>query len=77
LELATSYLPCEVTDISVHYMGAPLSITTLLRVAWQHLIDNMADWLPTWKGNLMNKSGHLALIKFTQAAMPVRTTISL
>jgi hypothetical protein len=77
LELDTNYLPCEVTDISVRYIGVPLSVMTLPRVAWQHLIDTMADWLPTWKGNLMHKSGHLALIKFTQAVMPVCTTISL
>jgi hypothetical protein len=58
-------------------MGIPLSITTLPRVAWQCLIDDMADRLLTWKGSLLHKSRHLALIKFTLAVVPVHTAIGL
>jgi hypothetical protein len=77
LELPTSYLPCTVTDFPVRYMGVPLSVTTLSRVAWQCLIDGMADQLLMGKGGFTHKSSHLALIKSTLAAMPVHTTISL
>jgi hypothetical protein len=58
-------------------MGIPLSIMTLPRVAWQCLIDNMADRLPTWKGSLMHKSRRLAIIKFTLTAVPVHMAIGL
>jgi hypothetical protein len=62
LELATSYFPCTVAEFPMRYLGIPLSVTTMPKIAWQHLIDDMADKLPTWKGSLMHKSGRLALI---------------
>jgi hypothetical protein len=40
------------------------------------LVDKMADRLPTWKGRLMHRSGHLPLIKSTLATIPIYTTIS-
>jgi hypothetical protein len=46
-------------------------------VAWQQLINAMADKLPAWKGHLMHKSGRLTLIKSTLAVVPVHTAIDL
>jgi hypothetical protein len=77
LELATSFLPCTVTEFPVRYLGVPLSVMTLSRAACQRLIDGMANRLPMWKGSLMHKSGRLALIKSTLVVMLVHTTISL
>jgi hypothetical protein len=77
LELATSFLPCTVTDFPVRYLGVLLSVIVLTRATWQHLIDGMADRLPTWKGSLMHKRGRLALIKSTLAAMSVDTVINI
>jgi hypothetical protein len=37
----------------------------------------MVDKLPTWKGRLIHRSGHLVLIKSTMHAIPTYTTISL
>jgi hypothetical protein len=59
LELAALYFPCSVVEFLLRYLGILLSITTLPRVAWQRLIDDMADRLLAWKGSLMHKSGCL------------------
>jgi hypothetical protein len=77
LELATSFFPCTVTEFSVHYLEIPLSVTALPKITWQHLINDMADKLSTWKGGLMHKSGRMALIKSTLVTMPVHTALSL
>jgi hypothetical protein len=39
------------------------------------MIDNVADKLPPWKGQLMNKSGRLTLIKSTISAMTIYASI--
>jgi hypothetical protein len=57
-------------------LGIPLSTHKLLRVAFQPLIDRMSDKLLAWKGDLMNWSDHLTLIKTTLLAMPVHTALS-
>jgi hypothetical protein len=36
----------------------------------------MSDKLPVWKGRLMNRTGHLTLIKTALFAIPLDTTIS-
>jgi hypothetical protein len=77
LELVALYFPCSVVDFPLCYLGIPLSISSLPKVAWQRLIDSMADKLPAWKGRLMHKSGCLALIKSTLVVVPVHTAIGL
>jgi hypothetical protein len=41
------------------------------------MVDRVADKLSVWKGQLMHRSGHLALIKITLETMPVYVSISL
>jgi hypothetical protein len=77
LELAALYFPCSMVEFPLRYLGIPLSIMSLPRAVWHHLIDDMADRLPGWKGNLMHKSDHLTLIKSTLAMVPVHAAISL
>jgi hypothetical protein len=51
VELAMSFLPCQVTDFPLKYVGVPLSVSKKIpRHALQPLIDKMADHLPFWKG---------------------------
>jgi hypothetical protein len=57
--------------------GDPPLYHKLLKLAFHPLIDKMADRLLAWKGNLMNWSGHLALIKTTLSAISIYTAISL
>jgi hypothetical protein len=77
VELAINLFPCSLVQFLIKYLGAPISITKLLKSALQLLVDKMANKLPTWKGNLMNHSGHLALIKTILSAMSVYTAIIL
>jgi hypothetical protein len=53
--------------------GNPAVVSSLPKAAWQRLIEAMADRFPAWKGHLIHKSGRLALIKSTLAAVPVQT----
>lgn len=68
---ATQLMPCAVTEFPVSYLGIPLAVSKLPKSALQPLVDRVADRLPTWKGHLMNRSGHLALIRSTLNAIPV------
>jgi hypothetical protein len=77
LALARSLFSCQAVKFSIEYLGIPLSTHKLPRLAFQPLIDKMSDKLPTWKGDLMNRSGHLAFINSTLFAMSVHTTLSI
>jgi hypothetical protein len=74
--MATAFFPCQVIDFSIKYLGIALSTTKLLKSAFQPLVYRVADKLPIWKGNLMNQSGRLELIRTTLSAIPSYTSIS-
>jgi hypothetical protein len=59
------------------YLGIPLSTHKLPKVALQPMVDKVADKLTAWKGRLMHRSGRLALIKSTLAAMPINISINI
>jgi hypothetical protein len=69
--------PYQIVSFPMKYLGIPLSIAKLLRSALQPLVDTVADRLPTWKGQLMRRSGRLILIKTTLQAIPIYVSISL
>jgi hypothetical protein len=73
LDLATELIPCQVVSFSIWYLGVPLLVTKLPRLAWQSLLDKATDRLPTWKGNLLKRSGRLALI----SAIPIYVSIGM
>jgi hypothetical protein len=78
IELATSFLSCQVTEFPLKNLGVPLSITKKLsRHALQPFINKVVDYLPFWKGQMMNRSGRLALFKSTISAMTMHLAISL
>jgi hypothetical protein len=77
IDLATELFSCQVMSFPICYLGVPLSVTKLLRSAWQPLLDKVADQLPTWKGNIMNRSGRLALIRSTSPAIPIYVSIKM
>lgn len=52
-------LPCELSSFPCRYLGLPLSIHKLTRADLQPIIDKMADRLPGWKAELMDKAGAL------------------
>jgi hypothetical protein len=53
----------------------PLLVWKLPKSSWQPMIDRVTDRLPPWKGQLMNCSGRLELIKSTLTAMVVYISI--
>jgi hypothetical protein len=74
---ATMILPCQVMEFPMKYLGIPLSTTKLLKCVWQLLLDKVADKLPLWKGQLLQCTGRLTLIRTTLSAIPMFTAISL
>jgi hypothetical protein len=50
---------------------------SLPKTALQPLVDRVAYRHPMWKGSMMNKSDHLALIKSTLSAIPIHTCLIL
>lgn len=77
IDLATSLFPCTCSDFPLKYLGIPLSVNELPKAALQPLLDQVADHLPTWKGQLMNRSGRLTLIKTTISAIPIYVSIAI
>jgi hypothetical protein len=64
IQVVTEFFPCPVTD----FPGVPLSLSKKLpRASLQPLVDKVANYLPLWKGQGMNRSGRLALIKSTRS----------
>jgi hypothetical protein len=77
LLMATTSFPCQVVEFAVRYLGIPLSVHQLPKVALQPLVDKVVDRHPVWRGSMMNKSGWLALIKSTLLAIPIHTCLIL
>jgi hypothetical protein len=77
LALASAEFPCQVVDFPIKYLGIPLSVSKLPKVAFQALVDQATDKLSTWKGRSMRRSGCLILIKSTLQAIPIYVSISL
>lgn len=77
LNLISSAFPCVITDFPIKYLGIPLSTHKLPKSALQPLVDQVADHLPIWKDNLMNRSGRLVLCKTTLSAIPIYISISM
>jgi hypothetical protein len=65
-------------DFPLKYLGVLLAITKKIpRHALQPFIDKVVDHLSFWKGQLMNHSGRLALIRSTLSAMTTHLAISI
>jgi hypothetical protein len=77
IALAASLFPCHIVQFLIKYLGIPLLVTMLPRLALHPLLDRVADKLPVWKGRLMHRSGRLALIKSTLTTVLIYTLISM
>jgi hypothetical protein len=77
IQLALSSFPCQLAEFLVKYLGIPLSMHKLPKTVLQPLAGHGADRLQVWKGNLMNHSGWLALVKSTLSTIFVHTAIAL
>jgi hypothetical protein len=62
-EGAARLMECQLAPFPVKYLGVPLSTRRLTAVAFQPLVDRLADKLPTWKASMMPRAGRLTLIR--------------
>lgn len=77
IEEVQQHLPCAISEFPCTYLGLPLSIRKLSKAAIQPLIDRVADQLPGWKADLMNRAGRLMQVKFVMTATVIYCAIAL
>ena len=59
------------------YLGIPLGLKKLRKVELQPLVDKVANRLPSWKANLLNRAGRTVLIKSTLSAIPTHIALAI
>jgi len=69
LLVVQAHLPCEIQNFPCKYLGLPLSIKKLTRSQLQPIIDRVADQLPGWKADLLNRAGRAILVQHVLTAM--------
>lgn len=69
--LITGNLGCTIADLPLTYLGILLTIKRPMSAQLQPLVDTVAGMLPCWKSRLMNKTGHLALVKSVLSTIPI------
>jgi hypothetical protein len=61
--MVQTYFPCEIQEFPCKYLGLPLSLKKLTRAQLQPLIEKVADHLPGWKANLLNRVGRATYVQ--------------
>jgi len=56
-------LPCRIQDFPCKYLGYPLSIKKLTKAHLLPLIEKIADCLPRWKAELLNRAGRAIFVQ--------------
>jgi hypothetical protein len=75
--LVVTLFLCLKVDFLLKYLGLPLSTSKLPKSALLPLADRIADKLPAWKGMMLQRSGHLTLIKTTPCVVPIYNSINI
>jgi hypothetical protein len=68
---AAELMECQLAPFPVKYLGIPLSTRRLSAVAFDPLLERLADKLPTWRASMMTRAGRLTLIRSVLAATPL------
>lgn len=63
------HLPCEVVKFPCKYLCLPLSVQKLTKAEVQPIIDRLANQLPGWKADLVNRAGRLAMVRFVMTSL--------
>lgn len=63
LAMVETHFPCEIQEFPCKYLGLPLSLRKLTRVQLQPLIEKVADHLPGWKADLLNRVGRATYVQ--------------
>ena len=77
LTVVQAHLPCEVQNFPCKYLGLPLSIRKLSRAQLQPIIDKIAEKLPGWKADLLNRAGRAILVQHVLTAMLIYVATAL
>jgi hypothetical protein len=59
------------------YLGVPLSLQKLTKAQIQPRIDKIADLLPSWKVDLLTRTGSKILVQFVLTSMIVYLAMAL
>ena len=70
-------LPCEVSEFPCRYLGLPLSLKKLMKAQFQPIIDRLADQLPGWKADLLNRAGRAVLVQSVMTSMLIYLAMAL
>jgi hypothetical protein len=76
LQLTTEILYCAVKEFPCTYLGLPLSIHKPTKEVLLPLVDKVADLLPRWKAQLMNRAGRLIMVRVVMTATPIYLMIA-
>jgi hypothetical protein len=68
LTLTANALSCNIKAFPSTYLGLPLTIGKPTKEVLLPLVDKVAYNLPGWKASLMNRAGHLVMVKVVLAA---------
>ena len=71
-----THFPGKIDPFPITYLGIPLGLRKLRKNELQPLVDKVANRLPSWKANLLNKAGRTVLIKSTLSAIPTHTALA-
>jgi hypothetical protein len=63
-QIVQQHLPCPLADFPCKYLGLPLALKKLKKEVIQPIIDKMADLLPGWKADLINRAGRKIHVQF-------------
>jgi hypothetical protein len=77
LNTISDLLPCVIKDFPCTYLGLPLSICKSTKADLLLLVDKVADHLPGWKASLMNRAGHLIMVRVVLTSIPIYLMIAL
>ena len=69
--LTAKILSCTVKDFPCSYLGLPLSIHKPTKEVLLPLIDKVLDRLLGWKASLMNRAGHLVMVRVVLMTTPI------
>jgi hypothetical protein len=61
IDMSQEIFPCNVQKFPYRYLGLPLSVKKFPKIAFQELIDKVADKLLGWKSALITNAGRLTV----------------
>lgn len=77
IHLTSELLACTTKEFPCTYLGLPLTITKPTKEVLLPLIDKVADYLPSWKASLMNRSGRLIMTRVVLTASVIHHLIAI